>query len=56
MELKLKDIEANAVQHALNKYLESLDKSSPDKGTQLEIQTVKELLERIHSLSSAPGI
>lgn len=56
MDLKLKDIEANAVVHALNKYLESLDKNSTDKGMQLEIQTVTELLERIHSLSSAPGI
>lgn len=56
MDLKLSDIEANAVVHALRKHLEILDKSSTEKGIQIEIKTVEGLLDRISSLPGAAGI
>jgi len=57
MELRMTDIQARVVTNALQKYLESLEKSgSREKGIQIEIETVKGLLDRLALLPKAPGI
>lgn len=57
MELRMTDIQARVVTSALQKYLESLEKSgSEEKGVQIEIETVKGLLDRLAALPKAPGI
>lgn len=56
MHLKLTDPEASAILNALENYLKSLEsKGSEEKGVKLEINTVKELIEKIHSLPGIPG-
>lgn len=57
MELRLTDIEANAVQHALNKYIESLEKSGgrDKKGVQFEEDAARCVLAKLQALSGASG-
>lgn len=56
MHLKLTDSEASATLHALDNYLKSLEsKGSEEKGVKREIETVKGLIETIHSLPGIPG-
>ncbi|MEJ2313755.1 MAG: hypothetical protein P8Y85_03055 [Nitrospirota bacterium] len=56
MELKLTDIEANAVQHALRQYLKALETGGGDaKGKGFEEGAVKKVLEKLQQLSGAPG-
>lgn len=57
MELKLTDIEANALQHALKRYLEDLEKSGGKdrKGVQFEEDAVRCVIQKIQNLSGASG-
>jgi hypothetical protein len=56
MHLALSESEGSAILHALENYLKSLEAmGSEEKGVKLEIATVKELIERMHSLPGAPG-
>lgn len=56
MDLRLTDIEANAVQHALRQYLKSLEESSGDpKGRGFEAEAVRKVLEKLQGLSGASG-
>ncbi|MEJ2685527.1 MAG: hypothetical protein P8Z71_14175 [Candidatus Sulfobium sp.] len=60
MDLRLKDIEANAVKHALEEYLKNLEKSErvagDKKGIKFEEEAVKTVIEKMKSLSGAPGL
>jgi hypothetical protein len=55
MDMRLSDIEANAVLHALRKYLSSLDESSADKGVKYEADAVKSVIEKMAGTSGASG-
>jgi hypothetical protein len=55
MDLRLTDIEANAVLHALRKYLSGLDESSADKGVKYEADAVKSVIEKMAGASGASG-
>jgi hypothetical protein len=56
MDLKLTDIEANAIQHALRQYLKSLEESGGDaKGKGFEEDAVKKVLAKMQQLSGASG-
>jgi hypothetical protein len=56
MDLKLTDIEANAIQHALRQYIKSLEEGGGDtKGKGFEEDAVKKVLAKMQQLSGAPG-
>lgn len=56
MDLKLTDIEANAVKHSIEAYMENLQKSEKkEKGLEFEKEAVKRVLEKIQFSSGASG-
>jgi hypothetical protein len=56
MELRLTDIEANAVKHSLDEYVKNLEKSgSQEKGIKLEEDAAKRVIEKMVTSSGASG-
>jgi hypothetical protein len=56
MELRLSDIEANAVKHALEKYYTELGQDTrKEKGVGFETDAVKRVIQKMQSLSGASG-
>lgn len=56
MDLKLTDIEANAVKHSMEAYMKDLQKSEKkEKGLEFEKDAVKRVLEKIQTSSGASG-
>lgn len=56
MKLNLSDMETNAVKHALEKYRQSLEAGETDKATEHELHAVKSVIERMDTVSHAPGM
>lgn len=57
MEIKLTDREAVAIKHALEMYLKDLEgKKGDEKGIQLEKDSVKSAIDKMDSVSQAPGM
>ncbi|GAB4390548.1 MAG: hypothetical protein Kow0025_23310 [Thermodesulfovibrionales bacterium] len=58
MELKLTDREAVAIKHALQEYLKDLEgrKGGDQKGLSLEKESVRSAIEKMDSVSQAPGM
>jgi hypothetical protein len=56
MELKLTDREAVAIKHALEAYLKSLEGKGGDRGVQLEKDSVRSAIDKMDSVSQAPGM
>jgi hypothetical protein len=55
MDLKLTDPEANAVKHALEHYLKELKDSKQNPAVSHEEDAVECALQKMRSLSGAPG-
>ena len=55
MDLRLTDPEANAVKHALEHYLKELEHSTQKAGIQFEEDAVQCVIQRMQTLSGAPG-
>jgi hypothetical protein len=56
MELRLTDIEANAVKHSLEEYVRNLEKSgSEEKGIKLEEEAVMRVIDKLMTSSGASG-
>jgi hypothetical protein len=55
MDLRLTDTEASAVKHALENYLKSLEASDQKLGIQLEEDAVNCVIQKMQSVSGAPG-
>jgi hypothetical protein len=56
MDLRLTDIEANAVMHSMEAYMKDLQRTSrEEKGIEFEKEAVQRVLEKMKSSSGASG-